>query len=171
MENIITVIYKKGDVTNPENYMAICGLPQLYKLSSTVPYNRLYAEFDRYLCPDQARFRKTFYTTDHFKTYRLISRTGREWETDMWVAAIDLTKAFDSFQHAAIWGSLRNHSVTEQYICLLKNCTLINAPPYRLTWKVLNSGLHVELLQIPGFVSIPQVQPVATESKTFLFFP
>ena len=38
----------------------------------------------------------------------------------MWVAAIDFKKAFDSIQHEAIWKSLRNHSVSEQYISLLK---------------------------------------------------
>ena len=38
----------------------------------------------------------------------------------MWVAASDLKKAFDSMQHAAIWRSFRNHSVSEQYICFLQ---------------------------------------------------
>ena len=28
--------------------------------------------------------------------------------------------------------------------CLLKNCTLINAPPYWLTWKLMNSGSLIE---------------------------
>ena len=53
-------------------------------------------------------------------TCRLIAPNRREWRTDMWVAAIDFQKAFDSIQHDAIWRSLRNHSVSEQYICLLK---------------------------------------------------
>ena len=34
---MITVIYKKGEVTNPENYRPICGFQQLYKLFSTAP--------------------------------------------------------------------------------------------------------------------------------------
>ena len=38
----------------------------------------------------------------------------------MWVAAIDIQMAFDPTQHDAIWRSLRNRSVSEQYICLLK---------------------------------------------------
>ena len=38
----------------------------------------------------------------------------------MWVAVIAFKKAFDSVQLAAIWRSLRNHSVSEQYICFLK---------------------------------------------------
>ena len=33
--------------------------------------------------------------------------------------AIDFNKAFDSFQHEATWNSLRNHSISEQYICFL----------------------------------------------------
>ena len=44
---LITVIYKKGDVTNPENYRPICGLRQLYKLFSTMLCNRLFAVLDR----------------------------------------------------------------------------------------------------------------------------
>ena len=38
----------------------------------------------------------------------------------MWVAAIDDKKAFDSIQNDAIWRCLRNHSISEEYICLLK---------------------------------------------------
>ena len=38
----------------------------------------------------------------------------------MWVAAVDFQKAFDSMRHGAIWRSLRNHSISERYICLLK---------------------------------------------------
>ena len=54
-------------------------------------------------------------------TCKLIHKKSSEWETDMWVAAIDIKKAFDSMQHrAAIWRSLRNHSITEQYIFLMK---------------------------------------------------
>ena len=54
-------------------------------------------------------------------TYGLIAPQSREWGTDMWVAAIDFQKAFDSTQHDAIWSSsLRNHSISEQYLCLLR---------------------------------------------------
>ena len=55
---MITVIYERGDATNPENYGPICGLPQLYKLFSAMLYNRLCAELEQHQCPDQAGFRK-----------------------------------------------------------------------------------------------------------------
>ena len=93
-KTMITVIYKKGDVRNPQNYRLMCGLPQLYKLFSTMLYNWFYAVLDRYQCAAQADFRKTFQTTDHFMTYKLISQTRRGWETDMLVAAMDFKKAF-----------------------------------------------------------------------------
>ena len=52
-------------------------------------------------------------------TNRLISHKSREWGRTC--------GGFDSTHHAAIWRSLRHHSVSEQYICLLKDCSLINA--------------------------------------------
>ena len=105
-KGMITVIYKTGDATKPENYRPICGLAQHYQLFSTMLYNRLYAVLDWYHCASQAAFRNTYHTTDHLKMYKLTSQKSREWETDMRAAAIDFRKAFDSIQHDAIWGSL-----------------------------------------------------------------
>ena len=111
---------QRGDATSPENNRPICGLPQFYKLFSMMLYNRLYAVLDRFHCAAQARFRKS-QTTDHLVTYKLITQKTRKWETDMWVTATtDLKKALDSIQHEAIWRSLRNHLISEQYISLLK---------------------------------------------------
>ena len=45
---LITVNYKKGYVTNPENFRPICGLPELYKLFSMMLYNWHYVVLDRY---------------------------------------------------------------------------------------------------------------------------
>ena len=117
---MITVIYKKGDVTNPENHRPFCGLPQHYTLFTTMFCSRLYAELDRYQCPDQAGFRKHSKQRTTLRRTELISQKSREWGTDMWVAAIEVKKAFDSIQLAGIWSSLRNHSISQQYICLLR---------------------------------------------------
>ena len=102
---MITVIYKKGDATKPENYRPICGRGQLYKLFSAMTYSRLHGELDLYQCPDQQGSGK-IQTADHLMTYRLTSQKRREWRTDMWVAAIDSKKVIDSIQHNAIWRSL-----------------------------------------------------------------
>ena len=75
----IKVIHKKGDVENGSNYRPICSLPALYKLFSTILYARLYPMLDQKQAEYQAGFRKTYQTTDHLATYRLIEQKCHEW--------------------------------------------------------------------------------------------
>ena len=75
----IKVIHKKGDVENVSNYRPICSLPALYKLFSTILYGRLYLVLDQKQAEDQAGFRKSYQTTDHLATYRLIEQKCHEW--------------------------------------------------------------------------------------------
>ena len=70
----IKVLHKKGDVENVGNYRPICSLLALYKLFSTILYGRFYPALDQKQAEDQAGFRKSYQTTDHLATYRLISR-------------------------------------------------------------------------------------------------
>ena len=70
----IKVIHKKGDVENVSNYRPICSLPAVYKLFSTILYGRLYPMLDQKQAEDDAGFRKTYQTTDHLATYRLIEQ-------------------------------------------------------------------------------------------------
>ena len=71
---MVKVNCKKGDPARPENYRHMCALPTLYKLFSTVVYNRLYVKLDRFQAPDQGGFRKQYRTTDGLTTYRLIAQ-------------------------------------------------------------------------------------------------
>ena len=103
----IKVIHKKGDVENVSNYRPICPLPALYKLFSTIQNGRLYPMLDQKQAEDQAGFRKTYQTTDHFATYRLIEQKCHEWGITMWTATVDFTKANDSISHKSIWEALK----------------------------------------------------------------
>ena len=51
---VISVIYKKGDGANQENYRPICGLQQLFKLFSTMLCKRPSAVLDQHRSADQA---------------------------------------------------------------------------------------------------------------------
>ena len=73
---MVTVIYKIGDPTKPENYRPICSVPMLHKLFSIV-YNRFSDKLDHF--PDQAGFRIKFQATDHLMTNRLFAQKSREW--------------------------------------------------------------------------------------------
>ena len=77
----IKVIYKKGDVEDVSNHRPICSLPAMYKLFSTILYGRLYPMLDQNQAEDQAGFRKTFQTTDHLATYRMLEQKCQEWES------------------------------------------------------------------------------------------
>ena len=59
-----------------------------------------------------AGFRKSYQTTDHLATYRLIEQKCHEWRVKMWTATVDFTKAFDSFTHKSIWDSNLATSIT-----------------------------------------------------------
>ena len=114
----IKVIHKEGDVENVSNDRPICSLLALYKLFSTILYGRLYPVLDQKQAEDQAGFRKTYQTTDHLATYRMIEQKCHEWGIKMWTATIDFTKAFDSITHNSIWEASCN--VDHGYVCLLR---------------------------------------------------
>ena len=116
----IKVIFKKGDVEDVSNYRPICSLPSMYKLFSTILYGRLYPMLDQYQAEDQAGFRKTYQTTDHRATYRMLEQKCQEWGIKMWTATVDFMKAFDSISHNSIWEALLSCNVDHGYVCLLK---------------------------------------------------
>ena len=62
---------------------------------------------DQNQAEDQAGFRKTYQTTDHLATYRIMEQKCQEWGIKMWTATVDFTKAFDSISHNSIWEALK----------------------------------------------------------------
>ena len=68
----------------------------------------------------QAGFRKTYQTTDHLATYRLIEQKCHEWGIKMWTATVDFTKAFDSISHKSIWEALKSCNVDHKYVSFLR---------------------------------------------------
>ena len=85
----IKVLLKKGDVENVGNCRPTCSLPALYKLFSTILYGRLYPRLDQEQAEDQAGFRSSYQTTDHFASCRMIEHKCHECGIKMWIATID----------------------------------------------------------------------------------
>ena len=63
---------------------------------------------------------KTYQTTDHLATYRMLEQKCQEWGIKMWTATVDFMKAFDSISHNSIWEALLSCKVDHGYICLLR---------------------------------------------------
>ena len=116
----IKVLHKKGDVENVGNYRPICSLPALYKLFSTILYSRLYPRLDQEQAEDQATYIRSYQTTDHLATYRMIDQICHGWRIKMWTATIDFTKAFDSITHKSIWKALKSCGINHEYVILLE---------------------------------------------------
>eukprot|EP00973_Karenia_brevis_P025696 3544516-Karenia_brevis.AAC.1 len=55
---------------------------------------------------DQAGFRPMFSCDDHLFTTSIIQERARDYQLDIWMAAVDYRKAFDSIHHSAIWTAL-----------------------------------------------------------------
>ena len=116
----IKVLHKKGDVENEGNYRPICSWSAVYKLFSTFLYGRLYPRLDQEQAEDQAGFRSSYQTTDHFATCRMIEQKCHEWAINMWIATIDFAKAFDSITHKSIWKAHNSCGIYHEYISSLK---------------------------------------------------
>ena len=97
---------KKGSEEDARNCRPICTLPALYKLFSTTLHNRLCSRLDSQQPEDQGGFRRSYQTLDHLITYRLIEQKSRECCVKMWLATIDIVKAFNSISYDSIWKAL-----------------------------------------------------------------
>ena len=65
---------------------------------------------------DQAGFIPGFSTDDHLFTVSLLQAKAAEWRENVWVAAVDYSKAFDTVEHASLWRALQKKGIPDQYI-------------------------------------------------------
>ena len=119
--SVISVIYKSGDATLPQNYRPICIIPLLYKLFSTLLYKRIYPILDAEQCKDQAGFRSRYSTVDHMFVFTMLQEKSEEFSLNSWVAAIDFKKAFDTIRQGYLWDALKEQNLPGEYINVLKN--------------------------------------------------
>ena len=119
-QSVITILFKKGDATLPDNYRPITLLRIMYKLFSRVLNARIKQYLDARQGPDQAGFRKEYGCDDNLFTVVQIIEKLAEFQLPLWIAAIDFRKAFDSVEHFAIWNALQKHGVPNAYTSVLQ---------------------------------------------------
>ena len=91
----------------------------MHKLLSHLLFKRLQPTLDDNHSADQAGFRMGYSTTDHLFTLQELRKRATEWHQPLWVAAIDITKTFDTVEHSSVWAALREQSIEEPYTQLL----------------------------------------------------
>ena len=72
--------------------------------------------------PDvQAGFRKGRGTRDQIANIRWIMEKGREFQKNIYFCFIDYAKAFDCVDHNKLWKILKELTIPDHLICLLRN--------------------------------------------------
>ena len=83
-------------------------------------HQRLKVYLDPEQCVDQAGFQAGFSCEDHILALVLLYEKLTEQNLDLWIAAVDFQKAFDSVGHESIWKALLSQHVPPEYVRVLQ---------------------------------------------------
>ena len=116
---IFRMLPKNGDLTDVNNWRPIAVLPILYKIFSKLVYSRIHQILESNQSDDQFVFRKDRRIDDVFGILENIVGKTSEWNLPLWIASLDLRKAFDRILHQPLFRTLRLQKVPESYVQLL----------------------------------------------------
>jgi hypothetical protein len=121
---IIVPIYKKGNPGLPDNYRGISIVSVICKIYTSVLNTRLYnwLEENNKISECQAGFRRGYSTIDNiFVLYSVVQRYLTRSGKRLYVAFIDLKKAFDSVQHNVLLASIQREGITGIFFNAIKS--------------------------------------------------
>ena len=104
--NRIWVLFKHGDREILKNYRPITLLPILYKLYARIVLDRIKGDVDEYFTPDSAGYRTGYSCEDHIFTASEVIRQAENFGFPLWMAKLDVSKAFDRVDREALWRTL-----------------------------------------------------------------
>jgi endonuclease/exonuclease/phosphatase family metal-dependent hydrolase len=116
---LFAMLPKSGDPKITKNWRPIAILRITYKIFARTLYQRLQPILDAEQPPDQVGFRPNASTADALLVWELMCGKALEWNTGLWAASVDLTKAFDKIEYDALFAALREQGLDECYVALL----------------------------------------------------
>ncbi len=120
---LLLPLYKKGSVSDPNNYRGISLLSVVSKIFTKILCTRLteWAELNNMLYEAQAGFRKGRSTVDQiFSLQSLVQKYTSRRRGRFYVLFVDFAKAFDSIPHKHLWFKLLNTGVHGKFITALR---------------------------------------------------
>jgi len=115
-------IYKKGDVTDCNNYRGISLLPTTYKILSNILLSRLIPYAEEVNGDHQFGFRRNRSTTDHIFCIRQILEKKWEYYEAVHQLFIDFKNAYDSVSREVSYNILIEFGVPQKLVRLIKMC-------------------------------------------------
>ena len=104
----------------PQNYKPISIILGMAKLFSVVLYNRLRDTLEAHFPEEQFGFRRGRGCTDAMHVLRTVVEKSDEWGEDLWLAALDVEKAFDRLHHTALFEALLASEVDSGLVATLR---------------------------------------------------
>jgi len=117
---IITIYKKKGDRSDCGNHRGITLLSIAGKILTRILNSRLSPLAENILPESQYGFRPSRGTTDMIFTARQLQEKCREQNQPLYMAFIDLTKAFDSVGRELLWKILSKAGCPEKFIKIMR---------------------------------------------------
>ena len=102
------------------NWRPIAILPITYKILSQVMHERMKYRLDAHQSCDQTGLRAGIRLEDALAVFETIASRANEWQILLFIASLDLRKAFDRVLHSSIFEALRQPDIHENEIALLK---------------------------------------------------
>lgn len=119
--NIVTLYKGKGDRGDCNNYRGISLLSIAGKLFGRVVLSRLQQLADRIYPEAQCGFRAQRSTTDMIFTLRQLQEKCREQKTPLFIAFVDLNKAFDTVSREGLFTALESIGCPPKLLSLIKS--------------------------------------------------
>ena len=118
---IITIMHKKGDITDLKNYRPISLLSHTYKLFIKIITKSLINKLGAYEPCKQAGFRSGYGTNDHLQVIKSLIEKCIEYNKPIVLIFVDYEKAFDTIDQHEMLLALADCRIDYRYIALIKN--------------------------------------------------
>lgn len=119
--NIVTIYKNKGDKAVCGNSRGISLLAVAGKVLAKVMLQRLVNNITESMLPEsQCGFRKNRSTVDMIFTARQLQEKCREQYEDLFMAFVDLSKAFDTVQRELLWDVLLRFGCPNKFVNILR---------------------------------------------------
>jgi hypothetical protein len=116
----LVVLFKKGDAALAKNYRPVAIIPVLNKLFCGIILSRIKTKLNDLQPPEQAGFRPDYSCSDVVHCLQLVAEKCDEWGLELWVASLDLEKAFDRVYHSSVIECLMEAEVDQSIILVLR---------------------------------------------------